>query len=46
MARRQARPAAPHQDTREPYQRRCVHCGGPAHVAYRRRRPVATLEGL
>ena len=46
MARRQARPAAPHQYTLEPYQRRCVHCGGPAHVAYHSRRTVATLDGL
>ena len=46
MARRQARPAAPHQDTLEPYQRRCVHGGGPAHVAYHSRRTVATLDGL
>ena len=45
MARRQARPAAPHQYTLEPYQRRCLHCGGPAHVAYHSRRTVATLDG-
>jgi hypothetical protein len=46
MARRQARPAAPHQYRLEPYQRRCAACGGPAHVAYHSRRTVATLDGL
>ncbi len=46
MARRQARPAAPRQYTLEPYQRRCPHCGAPAHVAYHSRRTVATLDGL
>jgi Transposase, Mutator family len=46
MARRQARPAAPRQYRLEPYQRRCPHCGGPAHVAYHSRRTVATLDGL
>jgi len=46
MARRQARPAAPHEYRLEPYQRRCAHCGGPAHVAYHDRRTVATLDGL
>ncbi len=46
MARRQARPAAPYQYQLEPYQRRCAHCGGPAHVAYHSRRTVATLDGL
>ena len=46
MARRQARPAAPREYQLEPYQRRCAHCGGPAHVAYHSRRTVATLDGL
>jgi len=46
MARREARPAAPRQYRLEPYQRRCAHCGGPAHVAYHSRRTVATLDGL
>jgi hypothetical protein len=46
MARRQARPAAPRQYRLEPYQRRCAHCGGPAHVAYHSRRTVVTLDGL
>ena len=46
MARRQARPAAPRQYQLEPYRRRCVRCGGPAHVAYHSRRTVATLDGL
>src|SRR5215211_8826483 len=46
MARRQARPAALHQYTLEPYQRRCVHCGGPAHVAYHNGRTVTTLDGV
>jgi hypothetical protein len=46
MARRQARPVAPRQYRLEPYQRRCTHCGGPAHVAYHSRRTVATLDGL
>jgi Transposase, Mutator family len=46
MARRQARPAAPHEYQLEPYRRRCAHCGGPAHVAYHSRRTVATLDGL
>ncbi len=46
MARRQARPAAPYQYQLEPYQRRCPHCAGAAHVAYHSRRTVATLDGL
>jgi hypothetical protein len=46
MARRHARPAAPRQYHLEPYQRRCPHCGGPAHVAYHSRRTIATLDGL
>ena len=46
MARRTARPAAPHQYTLEPYQRRCPHCGGSARVAYHDERTVATLDGL
>ena len=46
MARRHARPAAPREYQLEPYQRRCAHCGGPAHVAYHSRRTVATLDGL
>jgi hypothetical protein len=46
MARRHARPAASYQYQLEPYQRRCAHCGGPAHVAYHSRRTVATLDGL
>ena len=46
MARRQARPAAPRQYRLEPYQHRCAHCGGPAHVAYHSRRTVTTLDGL
>jgi mutator family transposase len=46
MARCQARPAAPREYQLEPYQRRCAHCGGPAHVAYHSRRTVATLDGL
>ncbi len=46
MARRQARPAAARAYRLEPYQRRCAHCGGPAHVAYHSRRTVATLDGL
>jgi hypothetical protein len=46
MARRQARPAAPRQCRLEPYQRRCAHGDGPAHVAYHSRRTVATLDGL
>ena len=46
MARRQARPAAPREYRLEPYQRRCAHCGGAAHVAYHSRRTVMTLDGL
>ncbi len=46
MARRHARPAAARTYRLEPYQRRCAHCGGPAHVAYHSRRTVATLDGL
>ena len=46
MARRQARPAAAQQYRLAPHQRRCAARGGPAHVAYRRRRTVATREGL
>jgi hypothetical protein len=46
MARRAARPVAPRQYRLEPYQRRCAHCGGPAHVAYHSRRTIMTLEGL
>src|SRR4051794_35478588 len=46
MVRRQARPAADRAYRLEPYQRRCAHCGGPAHVAYHSRRTVATLDGL
>src|SRR6476469_5686085 len=46
MARRQPRPAASRHYRLEPYQRRCAHCGGPAHVAYHSRRTVATLDGL
>jgi hypothetical protein len=46
MARRAARPAAPREYRLEPYQRRCPHCGGPAHVAYHSRRTIMTLDGL
>jgi hypothetical protein len=46
MARRRARPAAARTHRLEPHQRRCAHCGGPAHVAYHSRRTVATLDGL
>ncbi len=46
MARRAARPAAPHQYTLEPYQRHCPGCGATARVAYHDRRTVATLDGL
>ena len=46
MARRTARPAAPHEYRLEPYQRRCVHCDGPAHIAYHSRRTLMTLDGL
>src|SRR5215218_5759436 len=46
MARRQARPAAPHAYRLEPYQRRCPACGGTARVAYHDARTVATLDGL
>src|SRR5215212_4314014 len=46
MARRVARPAAPHQYTLEPYQRHCPGCGATARVAYHDRRTVATLDGL
>ncbi len=46
MARRHARPAAARTYRLEPYQRRCAHCGGPAHVAYHSRRTVTTLDGL
>ena len=46
MARRTARPAAPHQYTLEPYQRHCPGCGATARVAYHDRRTVATLDGL
>lgn len=45
MARRQPRPAAARQYTLAPYQTRCAHCGGPAHVAYHSRRTVVTLDG-
>ncbi len=45
MARRQPRPAAARQYALAPYQTRCVHCGGPAHVAYHSRRTVVTLDG-
>jgi len=45
MARRQPRPAAARQDTLAPYQTRCAHCGGSAHVAYHSRRTVVTLDG-
>ncbi len=46
MARRTARPAASNEYRLEPYQRRCPHCGGPAHVAYHSRRTIMTLDGL
>ncbi len=46
MARREARPAAPHQYTLEPYSPRCLDCGGSAHVAYHSRRTIMTLDGL
>ena len=46
MARRQARPAAPHAYRLEPYQRQCPACGGTARVAYHDARTVATLDGL
>ena len=46
MARRQARPVAPHAYRLEPYQRRCPACGGTARVAYHDARTVATLDGL
>ncbi len=46
MARRTARPAAPHEYRLEPYQRRCVQCGGPAHIAYHGRRTIMTLDGM
>jgi hypothetical protein len=46
MARRAGRPAASHEYRLEPYQRRCPHCGGPAHVAYHSRRTIMTLDGL
>jgi hypothetical protein len=44
MARRQPRPAAARAYRLEPFQRRCAHCGGPAHVAYysRGRSPRST----
>ncbi len=45
MARRQPRPAAARQYTLAPYQTRCAHCGGSAHVAYHSRRTVVTLDG-
>ncbi len=46
MACRAARPAASREYRLEPYQRRCPHCGGPAHVAYHSRRTIMTLDGL
>ncbi len=46
MARRHARPAADQEYLLEPYGTRCAHCGRPAHIAYRSRRTVATLDGL
>jgi transposase len=46
MARRTARPAASHEYRLEPYRRRCVQCGGPAHIAYHSRRTIMTLDGL
>ncbi len=45
MARRQARPAAPHEYRLDPYQRCCRHCGRAARVAYHDTRTVATLDG-
>jgi PAS domain-containing protein len=46
MVRRTRRPPAPRRQRLEPVGRRCVGCGGAAHVAYHSRRTVVTLDGL
>ena len=46
MARRTRRPPAARVQRLEPVQRRCVACGGAAHVAYHSRRTVVTLDGV
>jgi hypothetical protein len=45
MARRTRRPPAAREHRLEPVQRRCVACGGAAHVAYHSRRTVVMLDG-